>query len=99
MNQVPDQVNEETWGELSVQTFICSTWRDWQTGETGKYDIPLNHIILFHPEQGWIFCIRGTLPMDELLEIARNVEVEQTEGLVERSQFRNPYDIFDAGQG
>lgn len=99
MNQVPDQVNEDTWGELSVQTFTCSTWRDWQTGETGRYDIPLNHIILFHPEQGWIFCIRGSLPMDELMEIARNVEVEQTEGLVEHSQFRNPYDIFDAGQG
>ena len=82
-----------------MQTFTCSTWRDWQTGETGNYDIPLNHIILFHPEQGWIFCIRGDLPMEELMEIARNVEVEQTEGLVEHSQFRNPYDIFDAGQG
>lgn len=99
LNQVPDQVQEETWGELSVQTFSCSTWRDWKSGETGECDIPVNHVVLFHPEQGWIFAIRGTLPLEELVEIARSLEVEQTEGLVEQSQFTNPYDIFDAGQG
>ncbi len=37
--------------------------------------------------------------MDELMEIARNVDVEQTEGYVEHSQFRNPYDILNVGQG
>ena len=59
----------------------------------------MNHVVLFHPEQGWIFSIRGTLPLEELVKIAQNLEVEQTDGLVEQSQFENPYDIFDAGQG
>lgn len=77
----------------------CSTWRDWKTGDTGDYDEPLNHVVLFHPEQGWIFAIRGTLPLEDLVKIARGLEVEQTEGLVEQSQFSNPYDTFDAGQG
>ncbi len=99
LNQVPDQVSEETWGELMVQTFTCSTWRDWKTGDTGDYDVPVNHVVLFHPEQGWIFAIRGTLPPEDLVKIARSIEVEQTEGLVEQSQFSNPYDTFDAGQG
>ena len=99
LNQVPDEITEETWGELSVQIFSCSGWRDWQTGETGIFDEPVNHVLLFHPEQGWIFSIRGTLPMEDLVKIARELEVEQTEGLVEQSQFENPYDLFDAGQG
>ena len=99
LNQVPDEITEETWGELSVQIFSCSGWRDWQTGETGIFDEPVNHVLLFHPELGWIFSIRGTLPMEDLVKIARELEVEQTEGLVEQSQFENPYDLFDAGQG
>ncbi len=99
LNQVPDEITQETWGDLSVQMFSCSTWRDWKSGEAGSYNSPVNHVVLFHPEQGWIFSVRGTVSMEDLVKIARNIEVEQTEGLVEASQFRNPYDIFDAGQG
>ena len=99
LNQVPDEITEETWGELSVQIFSCSGWRDWQTGEEGLFEESINHVLLFHPEQGWIFSIRGTLPIEDLVKIARELEVEQTDGLVEQSQFENPYDLFDAGQG
>ena len=37
--------------------------------------------------------------MEELVKIAQNVTVEQTEGLVEQSQFENPFDFFDAAVG
>ena len=99
LNELPEEITEETWGELSVLRFRCSEWRDWQTGETGRLDTPLNHVLLFHPEQGWIFSLSGSLPAEELEEIARHLEVEQTEGLVEASQFENAYALFDAGQG
>ena len=99
MNQVPDEVKEETWGELSVQIFTCSTWRDWRSGETGDYEIPLHHVVLFHPEQGWILCIRGDMPIETIMKIAQNVEVEQTEGTVTQDQYQNKYNLFDAGRG
>ena len=99
LNQIPDAVTEETWGELSVQIFSCSEWRDWKTGENRSDSEPISHVLLFHPEQGWIFSVRGTLPLEELVMIAQNLEVEQTKGLVEQSQFENPYTFFDAGQG
>lgn len=99
LNEVPEEITEETWGELSVLRFRSSAWRDWRTGETGQLDTSVNHVLLFHPEQGWILSISGTLPMEELVQIAQEVEIEQTEGLVEASHFENSYALFDAGQG
>ena len=101
LNDMPGEIREETWGELSVQIFSCSGWRDHESGEIRPFDgdREMNFVVLFHPEQGWIFAVRGSLPMEELVKIAENLEVEQTEGLVEPSQFDNPYDLFDAGLG
>ena len=99
LSAVPDEVMEETWGELSVLRFTTTNWWSSVRDETTAYDIPRHYVVLFHPEQGWIFTIRGTFPMEDLVKIAQEVEVEQTEGLVEQSQFQNPYDFFDAGVG
>ena len=96
---MPEEITEECWGELSVLRFTSPGWFNSFTGETAPYDIPRNYVLLFHPEQGWIFTVRGNFPMEELVRIAQNVTVEQTEGLVERSQFENPYDFFDAARG
>ena len=99
LNEVPGEIMEENWDNLSVLRFTCTEWRDWKTGETGDCEVPLNHVLLFHPEQGWILSISGSLSMEELETIARNIEVEQTDGLVEAFHFENPYALFDAGRG
>ena len=99
LSAVPDEVMEETWGELSVLHFTTTNWRSSVRDETTAYDIPRHYVVLLHPEQGWIFTIRGTFPMEDLVKIAQEVEVEQTEGLVEQPQFENPYDFFDAARG
>ena len=99
LSSVPEEIVEETWGELSVLRFTSPGWFNSFTEETTPYDIPRNYVLLYHPEQGWIFTVRGTFPMEELVKIAQNVEIEQTEGLVEPGQFENPYDFFDAAVG
>lgn len=99
LNTVPDGVEEETWGELSVLRFTAENWWSSVRGETTAFDIPRSFVVIFHPEQGWIFTIRGPFPLEELVKIVENLEVEQTEGLVEQSQFKNPYDFFDAAVG
>ena len=98
LDQVPGEITQETWGELSVLRFTAESWRRY-TGEQVAYDIPRNFVLLFHPEQGWIFALRGPFPMEDLVKIAENTEIVQTEGLVEQSQYQNPYDFFDAAQG
>lgn len=99
LSAVPEEITEETWGELSVLRFTSTAWWSTVTGETTPYDVPRNYVLLYSPEQGWIFTVRGTFPMEDLVKIAQNVTVEQTEGLVEQSQFENPFDFFDAATG
>ena len=99
LSAVPEEITEESWDELSVLRFTSREWWSTVSGETTPYDIPRNYVLLYHPEQGWIFTVRGTFPMEELVKIAQNVTVEQTEGLVEQSQFENPFDFFDAATG
>ena len=100
LSAVPETVEEETWGELSVLRLQCKGWRSWK-GEYTPYPdgSTASYVLLFHPEQGWIFAVRGDFPMEELEKLARNLEVEQTEGLVTPEQFENPYDFFDLGSG
>ncbi|MDO4972933.1 MAG: hypothetical protein Q4E38_01850 [Eubacteriales bacterium] len=98
LDTVVDSVEQETWGELSVLKLSSSKWENFQHEQTA-FDLPRHFVVLFHPEQGWIFVVRGTFPMEELVKIAENLEVEQTEGLVEHGQFENPYDFFDAARG
>ena len=99
LSAVPEEITEETWGELSVLRFTSTAWWSTVTGETTPYDVPRNYVLLYSPEQGWIFTVRGTFPMEDLVKIAQNVTVEQPEGLVEQSQFENPFDFFDAATG
>lgn len=98
LDTVVDSVEQETWGELSVLKLSASKWESWEHEQT-PFDRPRQFVVVFHPEQGWIFAIRGSLPMEDLVKIAENLEVVQTEGLVEQTQFENPYDFFDAARG
>ncbi len=99
LNTIPDSVEEDTWGELSVLKITAATWWHSFEQEAKPFDLPRHFVVLFHPEQGWIFTVRGTFQMEDLVKIAENLEVEQTEGLVEQSQFENPYVFCDAAVG
>lgn len=100
MSGLPDAVEEGTMGELDVLKIRSDAYQSWE-GERVRYDDGLsrNYLLLFHPEQGWILALRGTFTMEELQQVAENAEIVQTEGLVEQSQYQNPYDFFDAARG
>ncbi len=100
MDTVPDTVEEETWDGLALVKITSKGWRRASSGEFIPWgDADRSFVTVYHPEEGWIFCVRGTLSMEDLVKIAKNIEVEQTEGLVEQSQFQNPYEFFDAARG
>ena len=52
-------------------------------------------MILFHPEQGWIVGVRGYDSMENLEQIARNLEVVQTEEVIRSTDFENKIDFCD----
>ena len=100
MSDLPDAVEEEVWGELSVVKIRSDAWLSWKDGRVPyDFDLARNHQLLVQPEQGWILGLRGTVSMEEMEKIAKNAEVVQTEGLVEPTQYENPYDFFDASMG
>jgi len=101
LDTIPEEVQEDTWGDLSVLRFV-SRQMSLDYGdhiEIQDYDQPRNFVVLYHPEQGWIFTIRGTCPLEDLSKIAENTVFEQTDGEVTPEQFQNPYDFFDAARG
>ncbi len=110
MNAAVEDVAEEQWGELEVRRITSTSeflklddksgkpLRD-ENGEFVLGEIPCHYIVVFHPEQGWIFCVRGTLPLEGLEKIARNLEVEATGETVRHEDFQNPFNFFDAARG
>ena len=103
-------VTEEQWGELEVRRIASTSefleldeksgkpLRD-KNGDFVVGELPCSYLVVFHPEQGWIFCVRGTLPPEGLEKIARNIEVEPTGETVHHEDFQNPYAFFDAARG
>ncbi len=102
-------VSEEKWGDLEVRK-IVSSYGYLETDEegapvrdaAGEFVVakrPCHYLVVFHPSEGWIFCVRGTLPMEDLEEIARNIEVEPSGETVHRQDFENPCAFFDAARG
>ena len=97
MNHTPDQMEEEDWDGRHVIKITSDHWK----GIDGElHDLPeTNYVLIIDTDQGWIFAIRGTASMDDLLYLAKNLEVEQTEEIVRKDQFEKPYDFFDAARG
>ncbi len=110
MSAEVQDVAEEQWDELEVRKIASASeflklneangkpLRD-RNGEFIVDKLPCNYLVVFHPEQGWIFCVRGTLTMEELEKIARNIEVEPTGETVHHEDFQNPFNFFDAARG
>ena len=97
MNHTPDQIEEEDWDGRHVIKITTNHWK----GIDGElHELPeTNYVLIIDADQGWIFAIRGTASMDDLLYLAKNLEVEQTEEIVRKDQFEKPYDFLDAARG
>ena len=101
LSSEPENITEETWDQLSVVRFQAPyRYSDWNAdGEPEELTVTANFLVLFHPDEGWILTLRGVCPEEELLEIARNAEIEQTEEVVKSTDFQNPYAFFDPAKG
>ena len=93
MDFEPDKITEESWGDVQVYKFAAKSGHAIDADQT-MFPIG-NFVILFHPEQGWIVGVRGYDSMENLEQIARNLEVVQTEEVIRSTDFENKIDFCD----
>ena len=96
----PGEIIEEHWDEqnVDVMRFHCT-----MTLEANAYapDRTLEQDILLmsNPEAGWIVCLNGEIGMDELVKVARNLEIFETGTALTYDDFENHYTFMDGGVG
>jgi len=85
----PGPITEETWGQVQAYKFTATATHPMNLEGTAFAEG--NFVILFHPEEGWIIGVRGYDSMENIEQIARNLEVRPTGGIVRSSDFETSF--------
>ena len=98
----PEEITEEHWDELNVDVlrFHCTQHFD----AMPEFNMPertlqQDIILMENGEAGWIICIRGEIGMDQLIKVAKNLEVRETGKVLSYEDFDAHYLFMDGGVG
>ena len=98
----PEEITEEHWDDMNVDVmrFHSSQHRDGMP-EQGIPDRTLvqDQLILFNPEAGWVIRLCGEIGMDQMIEVAKNLEIRETGKVLTYDDFENHYLFIDGGVG
>lgn len=98
----PEEITEEHWDDMNVDVmrFHSSQHRD-GVPEQGIPDRTLvqDQLILFNPEAGWVIRLCGEIGMDQMIEVAKNLEIRETGKVLTYDDFENHYLFIDGGVG
>ena len=56
-------------------------------------------LITVNPEAGWVIRLCGEIGMDELIRVAKNLEIRETGRVLTYDDFENHFCFFDGGVG
>ena len=96
----PEEIIEEHWDEqnVDVMRFHCT-----MTLEANAYaperTLEQDIILMSNPEAGWIVRLCGEIGMDELVKVAKNLEIFETGTVLSYDDFENHYAFMDGGVG
>ena len=96
----PGEIIEEHWDEqnVDVMRFHCT-----MTLEANAYaperTLEQDILLMSNPEAGWIVCLNGEIGMDELVKVARSLEIFETGTALTYDDFENHYAFMDGGVG
>lgn len=98
----PEEIHEEHWDEQDVDVLYFHATQ--HLDAVPEYHVPertleQNILLLSQPEAGWIVRLAGEISMDELLRVARNLEIRETGEVLSSADFQNHYAFFDGGVG
>ena len=98
----PEEIIEEHWDDLNVDVmrFHCTQHFD----AVPEYNVPertleQNILLLSNADSGWVIRVCGEIGMDELIKVAKNLEIRETGRILTYDDFENHYNFFDGGVG
>lgn len=99
----PEEIIEEHWDELGVDVmrFHCTEHFDARP-EIGmdEYTLEQDIILLSDADAGWVVRVCGEIGMDELVKIARGLEIRETGKVLTCDDFEgNHFAFMDGGVG
>ena len=98
----PEEIIEEHWDELGVDVmrFHCTEHFDARP-EIGmdEYTLEQDIILLSDADAGWVVRVCGEIGMDELVNIAKKLEIRETGKVLTCNDFENHYAFMDGGVG
>ena len=99
----PEEIIEEHWDELGVDVmrFHC-TWHFDARPEIGmdEYTLEQDIILMSNADAGWVVRVCGEIGMDQLVKVARNLEIRETGKVLTCDDFEgNHFAFMDGGVG
>lgn len=98
----PEEIIEEHWGEqdVDVMRFHCTEHFDARP-EIGmdEYTLEQDIILMSNADAGWVVRVCGEIGMDQLVKVARNLEIRETGKVLTCNDFENHYAFMDGGVG
>ena len=98
----PEDIIEEHWDELGVDVmrFHCTQHFDARP-EIGidEYTLEQDIILLSDADAGWVVRVCGEIGMDELVKVAKSLEIRETGKVLACYDFENHYAFMDGGVG
>ena len=101
--KTPEEIIEEHWDEqgVDVMRFHCTEHFDARP-EIGmdEYTLEQDIILLSDADAGWVVRVCGEIGMDELVKIARGLEIRETGKVLTCDDFEgNHFAFMDGGVG
>ena len=96
----PEDIIEEHWDEQGVDVMRFHATQHLEANvyapeRTLEQDI----LLMSDPDAGWVVCIRSGIGMDELVKVAKNLEIRETGKTLTYDDFTDHYTFMDGGVG
>ena len=98
----PEGIIEEHWDELNVDVmrFHCTQHLD----AVPEFNVPertleQDIILMSNPDAGWVIRVCGQIGMEDLIRVAKNLEIRETGRTFTYEDFVDHYTFMDGGVG
>ena len=62
-------------------------------------DLQQNFVVLANEEAGWVVTLSGEISLEDMIKVARNLEIRETGKILTYEDFGDHYTFFDGGIG
>ena len=99
-NYTPEDIIEEHWDEndVDVMRFHCTEILE-ANAYAPERKLEQDIILMSNSEEGWVVRLCGEIGMDELVRVAKNLEIRETGNVLTYDDFESHYTFMDGGVG